>query len=177
MTHSARILEGLEAVIDRVLGRRVRYATLYRGKVALQHADGTLDVVFDDTTLESIQRVPIRYGLPWSRVEVPAETRVLVAFEAASPSGAVVVAWDGPASLIRFRGGSARISRVGDRVDCGTVTFLAVPLSGTVEVTYVPPGVGSAPQVFALTGLPGVTGGGSLKLEGIITTGAEGLEA
>lgn len=173
-TPSARILEGLEAIIDRVLGRRVTYATLYAAKVVFQHGDGTLDVVFDDTALGSCQGVPIRYGLPWVRVEVPAETRVLVAFEGADPRGAVVVAWDGPASLVRFRGGSARVSRVGDSVACGTLVVTAA--AGQATLTYNPPG-GGTPQVVILGGLPGITGGGTFTLAGRITTGAEGLEA
>lgn len=174
MNPTARILEGLEAIIDRVIGRRVRYSILYPAKVVRQGSDGALDVVFDDSTLASCQGVPIRYGLPWVRVEVPPETRVLVAFEGADPRGAVVVAWDGPASRVRFRGGSARIARVGDSAECGTLVVAAA--AGGVTLTYNPPG-GGAPQVVVLGGLPGVTGGGTFTLAGRISTGAEGLEA
>lgn len=142
---------------------------LYRARVVSQAADGTLDVRLDSATMPTLSRVPLRIG-PGLVARVPAGARCLVAFEDGDRSKPVAILGEGATTdltRIEVRGGTAKVGRVGDSVDVGTLSGTANLGTGVVMFTWQPPGT-PPPAPVVLTSIP---------LAGLISSGAEALRA
>jgi hypothetical protein len=142
---------------------------LYRARVVTQHADGTLDLRLDAASMPTVSRVPLRIG-PGLVARVPAGARCLVAFEDGDRAKPVAILGEGATTdltRIEVRGGTAKVGRVGDAVDVGTLSALANTGTGVVTFTWQPPGT-PPPTPIVTTSLP---------LEGLIADGAEALRA
>lgn len=141
--------------------RAVDYHKSYTAKVILQRDNGTLDVVPDDVRLPPMTSVPIRVPVPGMKVIIPEDVkdaRCSIVFEDGDPTRYAAHLFDAGA-------GGARISRVGDRVDCGKLT-LAVSPPGVLSGTYLDP-FGQSTTI---------TPGMPFQLTGKITTGWKRFE-
>jgi len=153
---------GLSVLIRETM-RFVDFHATYSAKVLLQRVNGTLDIVPDGVRLPPMTSVPIRVPVPGMKVIIPddaTDVRCNIVFENGDPTRYAAHLFDAGA-------GGARISRVGDQVDCGTLTFTAVA-NGVITGTYTPPGVTPDPKIFNL--------GDVINLKGKITTGWKRLE-
>jgi hypothetical protein len=140
---------------------------LYRARVVTQNADLTLDLRLDDARMPTLARVPLRLG-PGLVARVPAGARCLVAFEDGDLAQPVALLGESATSdltQIEVRGGTAKVGRVGDSVDVGTIT--ATCPAGAVTFTWQPPGTPPPAPVVSTT----------IPLSGLISTGAEALRA
>jgi len=130
---------------DRTIGRRLDYLALYPATVVTQAADGTLQLVPDDSRIKGYGMFPIRirHGLPGIDVKVVDGARVLVGFEAGDPTRPYATLWEtggldeltvtattkitvsapeidlDVATTLRLAGGSQPIARVGDSTASG----------------------------------------------------------
>lgn len=93
MTVLDRLKASLDAVVQ-LMQRRVDYFALYPAKVLANNSDGTLELQPDDVRLPGLSRVPMRLGLPGVTVKVAPGSRVLLGFEAGSPSRPVATIWE-----------------------------------------------------------------------------------
>jgi len=150
----------------------------YPARVVLQEDDGTLHVQPDSDAIPGLTGVPIRYGIPGARAKVPPGARCILEFEEGNPTSPVVTAFE-PGALVElsFADGTHAVSRVGDGVDTGSLSFAVDPTGSSLIVTYRPPG--GAPQIVTLT-FPTVSvapGASSLDLHGTIAEGAPRVRA
>jgi len=136
-TAGGRLLAAIEAVVARAL-RRVDYFARYEARVVAQRADGTLDVVPDDTRVPSAQAVPYR-TLPGLTYEVQPGARVLLGYVGGLPSAPFVDLWpsDTAAVVVRINGGTAKAARNGDGV--ARSTAFATWISAVSTATGVAP--------------------------------------
>jgi hypothetical protein len=151
---------GLVAFIKQTM-RFVDYHKTYSGKVLVQRANGTLDVVPEDNRLPPLTSVPLRTNIPgskFSNTAVAAGTQVKITFENGDPTD--YAAW-----MYEQGSGGKKIARVDDQVNCGTLTITAVG-TGVLAGTYVDPFGATTP--FTLNT--------SIPLKGKITTGWPNLE-
>lgn len=75
---------------------RLDYLALYPARVVSQaQGDGTLTVRPEDPRLPTLERVPVRLGLPGATVKVLAGGSVLVGFEGGDPRYPVALLWRG----------------------------------------------------------------------------------
>jgi hypothetical protein len=112
---SGRLLGAFEALV-RTLTARVDYHALYPARVVKQHADGTLDVLPEGTRLGPLSSVPIRLGIPGSRIDVSGG-RVLIGFEGGDPDRPIATLWDTATGVtIHINGGGTHVAKVGSSV-------------------------------------------------------------
>lgn len=156
-----RLRAGLGAFVDALLGRsassvaRWDYLALYPATVSKQAADGSLDVLPDDTVVRGggFSGVRLKTGVPGLRATVPAGTRVLLGWEGGDPSRPYAATWEqGAVTLLAFDGGTQAVAREGDSVDAGTLSGVAG--STPVVFTYIPSGGGLpvVTQTLPMTG-------------------------
>lgn len=162
-----RIRSALEAFIRQVTSR-IDFLALYPARVVAQHPDGTLEVQPDDARLAGLARVPIRYGLPGVSATVEPGARVLLGFEGGDPSRPIATLWELTGATLVFNGGTQKVAREGDSVDCGKL--IGTTPSGPVVFTYFPPGT----QLPDPLPVPGAT---PVSLTGTITSGADRVKA
>ncbi len=141
-------------LLERFLGplrRRIQYSCLHPARVAGQNADGTLQVVPDDAELKGsgLDRVPIRSGLPGSRVTVQSGARVRLGFDGGNPSKPFAALWDeglvGATDLvteIKLGKGLGAVLREGDTISITPGNGAGV-VAGVVTVTL---GLGAPPE-------------------------------
>ena len=183
-----RIKRNLAAFIDAYLGRRVDYFAFYPATVTNQAADGTLEVLPDDQQIRGggMASVPVRYGLPGFRAEVPDGARCMVGFDAGDPKRPYVATWmedslgggSDVVDLLEFDGGSKSVARVDDETIGGYL--VQEPAGGAV---YYAPDIGGIPGTYAQ--LPGSVaspnppppGSAGQPIEGLIITGNDKLKA
>lgn len=132
------------SAVEAVIGPRVDYCAIYKGTVALQHDDGTVDVIPDDEKIKALglSNLPIRHGLPGFTVKVPKGTRILVGFTAADPKQPYAALWEaGDAISVEYKPGgiSGPVSRAGDTV------YIVLP--------YTPLPTPGPPVPFVVTGV------------------------
>lgn len=77
------------------LGREQQLLRLYPSTVVAQHSDGSVDLLPDDVEVRGrgTQHVPVRWGLPGTRVELQGGHRVLLGFEAGDPTRPFATGW------------------------------------------------------------------------------------
>ena len=191
-----RIKRNLAAFIDAYLGRRVDYFAFYPATVTNQAADGTLEVLPDDQQIRGggMASVPVRYGLPGFRAEVPDGARCMVGFDAGDPKRPYVATWmedslgggSDVVDLLEFDGGSKSVARVDDETANGyliqdnapgppapTMTLWWAPESGAPGVPGAYVLVQSNPG-GAITPPPGTPG---TPVAGLIITGNDKLKS
>lgn len=123
MSQSDEIKRGIQSII-RATFPNMDFLASYPCKILAQHANGSLDLQPDDTTIPGHQNVPIRYGIPGISAKVAVGGRVHLEFANGDPSHPVATIWeaatvtelDVDATLIKLNGGSAAVGRVGDAV-------------------------------------------------------------
>lgn len=108
-----RTVSVLRRLIEAVVGRRIDYSQSYPARVIRQTSDGLLEVIPDSPRIRGagLTRLPIRLGLPGTRVEVAKGARVRVHFDEGDPSKPFAALWDtNPAdvSLIEIGGDGAQ---------------------------------------------------------------------
>jgi len=82
---SDRLKRALQGLI-RTTVPEVDYLAFYPARVVAQAADLSLDLIPDDARLPTLQRVPLRLGVPGVEAKVQAGSRVLLFFERGDPS-------------------------------------------------------------------------------------------
>lgn len=114
---AGRLIDAVSRLVA-ALTRRVDYLGLYPCRVIEQRADGTLDLLPDDSArLASCTAVPLRPGLPGVSIEVPAGARVLLGYEAGDPSRPVATLWEASTvSTLKVNGSSTKAARDGESV-------------------------------------------------------------
>lgn len=154
--------------IERYVDHKIDASRSYSATVVLQNADGTLELKPDDTDkIAPLSKVPIRSGLPGTRVTIERGYRVRIGFENGDREKPYAALFDEGDDVvqIRFAGGTANVVRVGDAVGCGTLTFAGA--AGSVNVSYTTPdGVTSVVGTMAGTALSAAV---SIPLVGKIT--------
>jgi len=116
---SDRFTASLEAFIRQVFGQRLDYLTGYQAKSVKQNADGTLELVPDDSRLPSFSKVPIRYGVPGIAATVAAGARVLLAFAGGDPAKPIATVWES-ASVTALTVTATTVNVNGGTVNVGT---------------------------------------------------------
>jgi hypothetical protein len=128
--------------------RGVEWFPSVSGRVAVQRADGTLDVYPDDKRLPSLTSVRLRLPVPGAKLVVVPGSQVTVLFENGDPRQRVAVAYAGGNA-------TAPVALVGDNTNTGTLTIATAlagtPPSGTIVVSYVDGAGLPGPQPSPLT--------------------------
>lgn len=133
----------------------VDYHAMYAGKVVLQRANGTIDVVLDNPKFPPLTSVPIRVPAPGAKINVAPGSRVIIAFDGGVPTEYSALLYD-------VGNGGKPVARKTDTVDIGNVVFKFTP-PGALSVTYTDP-MGIVQEGLAI------------KLKGIISSGSDVME-
>lgn len=132
MNELDRLKKALVCFIERAL-QRVDYYALYTAKVVKQNTNGTLELQPEDARFQALlpglTSVPIRYGIPGVKVEIPAGGRVAVGFEGGNPQFPVVVFWDN--SLV------TKLVMEADKIYLGGDTLTEPAAKGQTLETYL----------------------------------------
>lgn len=95
MADRDRLRASLRAVVVRILSELGFDLTpLYPARVAVDHGDGTVDVVPDDAAIDGQQGVPVRTGSPGQTATVPAGARLRMGFDARDGTRPYAALWD-----------------------------------------------------------------------------------
>lgn len=115
---AGRLLDSISRLVA-ALTRRVDYLAHYPARVVEQRADGTLDLIPDDSArVAPCTGVPIRTGLPGVAVTVPSGARVLLGYEAGDPSRPVATLWEAATvTTLAVNGSSTKAARDGESVN------------------------------------------------------------
>ena len=128
------------------------YARIWPGEVVVQNADGTIDVRLDPgAPVSDLPRLRFDAGVRGARYVLPKGSRVRVAFEGASPSGAY--AFGAPTAPDAAKG----VARLGDHGATGTLTITGAGAltivytspAGSVSTGVITAAVSGSPVVFA----------------------------
>ena len=103
---SSRFWARFVAMVDALVGPKFLYAGVWPGRVVSQGGDGTLEVQPDDPRIPGLTGVPIRYGLPGTKVLVPSGARCRVGFEGGDPSAPYAFGFDEDADFTEITIGS-----------------------------------------------------------------------
>jgi hypothetical protein len=174
MPNLGRITEPLKALVEALVGRRLDYHALYPCTVAAQSGN-TLELIPDDERVRGfgLGSVPIKTGAPGYQYTVPANSRVLLGFEAADPKRPYCALWDSATGVttLTFDGGSEDIARTDDSVGelyvdnvTAAPSVIVYYRAGTIGTAWVPVVVGGVPTPLTLgTPMSIVTGNAKLK--------------
>lgn len=145
---AGRMLDALARLVA-ALTRRVDYLAHYPARVVQQRGDGTLDLSPDDPRVPSCQSVPVRYGVPGMRAEVPAGARVTLSYEGGDPSRPVATLWDTTTvTTLKVNDSTTRAAREGDDVT-RTAAFATWMTSVATAINGLAPGsVTTSPSVL-----------------------------
>lgn len=166
----------------------LRYRDRWPARVVGQAADGTVELVPDDSTVPGQTGVPLRLGIPGATAKVSVGTRVLMAFERFGAHWRPIadlwetgsVAGDAPEEItipatarVRLgQSGHVAVARLNDQVDCGTWVFDSSSPT-TITITYTPRG--GVPQVVPIT--LGAGPAGAIMTAGPIVSASSHVEA
>jgi hypothetical protein len=131
----------------------------YPGTVRLQHADGTVDVEFDDPAMQArgIGAIPVKHGTPETQVQLSDGQRVLVQFRAGNPKEPFVAAYEYGKDRAAYRFGvdPRPLARHGDlvegRVDPGSLVSGIVGPPSPAVAAAIAAGAGSVLTLPPLT--------------------------
>jgi len=79
---------------NHLVGARMDYLATYQCRAVAQNADGTLELLPDDSRLPSYSKVPIRYGVPGVSATVAGGARVLLEFASGNPQKPIASLWE-----------------------------------------------------------------------------------
>lgn len=147
------------------------YDAKYRCKVVKQNTDGNLDLLPDpnfELVSNGFVNVPIVYPFPGMRITVPVNSVCFVAFANGDPQYPRVVGWEDSLeanSVVMIHDGNQKkAARVGDEVDCGSLS-VAIGMSGEVTGVYY-----WEPNSITFTTVPTLPA--KLPIKGVITKGS-----
>ena len=132
--------EPLRAFVRETM-RGVELLQTFGGQVALQRADGTLDIYPDDRRLPPLTSVRVRVPVPGAKLRVVPGARCQVVFEGGDVR-------QPRATLYEPGSATAAVARVGDTVALGTLQVTAGVGGAITAISWVPPG-GGTPVVFS----------------------------
>lgn len=134
---NGRLLAGMSAIVEGLVGNRIDYARMYVAKVVRQHSDRSLDLLCEDETMRGtgIAHVPIRHGLPGVIVQVPAGGKVLLFFENADPALPAAALWPDGTSVTAIDITAPTITIHGDLKVTGEVTALSENPATAVQLS------------------------------------------
>jgi hypothetical protein len=134
--------DAVASLVDALVGPRIDRLALYPATIVSQAADGTVDVLPDDTKVRGLgwSGIQLRYGLPGFTAEVPALSRVLVGWEAGDPSRPYAMAWEpGSVTRVTFDGGTEDVARTGDTAGELYIDSTAFVIAVASAMIGVPP--------------------------------------
>lgn len=141
------------------------YRELHAATVRKRNSDGTLDAEADSETIGGLTGVPYRPGLVGCKLVPSDGDRLLLGFAAGDEAAPYAGAWMPDESA------SKGVARVGDRVNVGSLQFIAAPDGSggiaSVAITYTP--ASGAPTTVVVAPGPPVT----IPLQGDIVTGSQ----
>ncbi len=116
--------ESVEAIVEAIVGPRLRAGVAYPFRVETQHADDTLDLIPEAGPFAAMTRVPITYGEPGIRARVRKGARVFVEFASGDQSQPMVTGWASgsveeitiTADRVRLADGDMKVARLGDLI-------------------------------------------------------------
>lgn len=170
-----RVKQALRELIRQLVGNQIDYAKMWPASVVSQAGDGTLEVVPDDERIRGLglKRLPIRHGLPGTKVKVPKNARVRVGFDAADPKRPYAAVWDeGAVTEIQLANGTQAVTRQGDMVLSGGPTTAVIFAGASPMVAGAPytmtfvPLVPTVPPTPPSPYLSGVVSSGSPIIKG-----------
>lgn len=144
-----RVKKELVDFIEHVVGQRQKYLAPYKAQVVSYDATkGLVELIVDDDRFKGTGAAGVENltGLPGSIVELREGDRVILMFDGGNPDKPFCVLAEqalGAATL-------AKLSRVGDLIDGGTVTATVAAAPGAVTFIYAPPGAPPHPASATL---------------------------
>lgn len=137
-----------EAAVRTVLPE-IPFLESYEATVVEQRASGMLEVLCDDARIGPLDNVVLLAGGPRMTLRAKQGQRVRVLFASGSPLRYYAVGFEQDSAATKG------IARVGDSVDCGTITGTAPPGGGPVMFVVTPPGgaAGAAASVAEIAGI------------------------
>jgi hypothetical protein len=158
------------------LGPDVDALRTYAGTVVGQAPDGTLEIKADDTTHAPIgwTKVPIRSGLPGTRVTVASGQRVRVQYENGDRTRPMAALWDEGTAVesISVAGGSLSVARATDTVDCGMLIVTTTAAGAVSLIGYVDGTTATAVREAALAAATAAAASSSSVVTSINLVGA-----
>lgn len=162
----------LTKIVKQVVGNDP-YSKFWECKVVRVNGDGSIDVIPEDEKMNAaeLRGVKVRRGVAGWVDKVATGTGVLLCFANGDPQKPYVLGFTDAENDAKFIGkiafndGSSSMSRVGDSVDCGTLTISGGSGAPALGL-YTPPG-----------GDPVGPSAGPFTLQGVITSGADELKA
>jgi len=103
---AGRLRQALEALVRRIVAP-TDFDVLRPAKVVGQNLDNTLELVPDDPSFPGLSKVPIRNGLPGTKVTVPNGERVLFGFEGRDPRAPYAALWSSSTTLTMVEVGAS----------------------------------------------------------------------
>jgi hypothetical protein len=116
----------------------------YSAMITAVRAHGLVEVRCDDTTIGEVDNVILLAATPETAITPTAGQRVRLFFASGDPTSYYAVGFEQDPTA------TAKVARVGDRVNCGSLTATAPPSGGPVQFTYTGPDgipVGPSPTV------------------------------
>ena len=156
---SEHLIAQLEAFVRQVFGQRLDFLAAYPARAVLQNADGTLELVPDDSRLPTYKKVPIRYGVPGVTATIAAGARVLLEFAGGDPRKPIATVWESASvTAITFAGTTVNLGGPSGLQGAGLGDQLATALSNVVTflTTHTHGGVttGAGTSAVSLTTPP-----------------------
>jgi len=134
-----RLKKEIREFVEHLVGQRQKYLAPYKAQVvSYDAAKGLVELVVDDDRFKGTGAKDVENltGLPGSIVELREGDRVILMFDGGNPDKPFCVLAEqaiGASTL-------AKLSRIGDLIDGGTVTGSVAAAPGAVTFVYAPPG-------------------------------------
>lgn len=160
-----RLKAGIERVIRAVMGARIDFMVPHAATVKAQHADGSVDLQFDDPRLPGgntggVNSIPIHTGVPGVTFTISVGARVQVVFVEGDPSKPRVTEWETASvqetvltsSAIKLGGpGASQALVLGNlyATHLGQLSAALTALSSAMTPLLLPPAVAAAKAALA----------------------------